>query len=42
VELITARLTDYARPRYMTGAERNKFLTMYFDKSGWDFLQAER
>jgi poly-gamma-glutamate synthesis protein (capsule biosynthesis protein) len=40
VELITAWLTDYARPRYMTTAERNKFLTMYFAKSGWDFLQA--
>jgi poly-gamma-glutamate synthesis protein (capsule biosynthesis protein) len=42
VELITARLTDYARPRYMTETERNKFLTIYFTKSGWDFLQAER
>jgi poly-gamma-glutamate synthesis protein (capsule biosynthesis protein) len=40
VELVTAWLTDYARPRYMTEAERSKFLTMYFAKSGWDYLQA--
>jgi len=42
VELITARLTDYSRPVYMTAAERNKFLAMYFAKSGWDFPQVER
>jgi len=42
VELITARLTDYSRPVYMTETERNKFLTMYFAKSGWDFPQVER
>lgn len=40
VELITAYLTDYARPRYMTEAERNRFLTMYFEESGWGFTQA--
>jgi len=40
VELITAWLTDYARPRFMTEAERSKFLTLYFTKSGWDFSQA--
>ena len=42
VELITAKLTDFARPRYMTEAERTKLLTMYFAKSGWDFLQVKR
>jgi poly-gamma-glutamate synthesis protein (capsule biosynthesis protein) len=42
VELITAKLTDFCRPRYMTPAERNKFLTTYFAKSGWDFLQVTR
>jgi hypothetical protein len=42
VELFTMRLTDYARPRYMTPAERNKLLTMYFDASGWDFPQVKR
>jgi poly-gamma-glutamate synthesis protein (capsule biosynthesis protein) len=40
VELITTFLEDYARPRYMKPAERNKFLLEYFDKSGWGFLQA--
>ncbi len=40
VELITTWLTDFARPRYMTEAERVKFLTEYFAKSGWEFLQA--
>jgi poly-gamma-glutamate synthesis protein (capsule biosynthesis protein) len=40
VELITTFLEDYARPRYMTPAERNKFLLEYFTKSGWGFLQA--
>ena len=39
VELVTAWLTDYARPRYMTELERTRFLTDIFDKSGWDFLQ---
>ena len=39
VELVTAWLTDYARPRYMTETERTKFLIEYFAKSGWDFLQ---
>jgi poly-gamma-glutamate synthesis protein (capsule biosynthesis protein) len=40
VELITTWLTDFARPRYMTKDQRTKFLTEYFAKSGWDFLQA--
>lgn len=39
VELITTFLEDYARPRYMQSTERIKFLTEYFDASGWDFLQ---
>jgi hypothetical protein len=39
VELITTWLTDYARPRYMTDAERSKFLSEYFAKSGWDIFQ---
>jgi poly-gamma-glutamate synthesis protein (capsule biosynthesis protein) len=42
VELITAKLTDFARPRYTTEAERTKILTMYFAKSGWDFSQVKR
>jgi len=42
VELITARLTDYSRPIFMTEVERNNFLTMYFAKSGWDFPQVKR
>jgi hypothetical protein len=42
VELITARLTDYSRPVFMTETERNNFLTMYFSKSGWDFPQVKR
>jgi hypothetical protein len=42
VELITTWLTDYARPRYMTELERTRFLTEYFAKSGWDFLQVEQ
>lgn len=40
VELVTTFLEDYARPRYMTEAERNKFLSLYFAESGWDFSQA--
>jgi hypothetical protein len=39
VELITAFLEDYARPRYMTQAERNKFLLEYFQGSGWEVQQ---
>jgi poly-gamma-glutamate synthesis protein (capsule biosynthesis protein) len=42
VELFTMRLTDYAKPRYMKPAERDKLLTMYFDASGWDFPQVKR
>jgi poly-gamma-glutamate synthesis protein (capsule biosynthesis protein) len=39
VELITAFLEDYSRPRYMTEIERNRFLSQIFDKSGWDFSE---
>lgn len=39
VELITTYLEDYARPRYMTEAERTKFLSEYFKDSGWDYPQ---
>jgi poly-gamma-glutamate synthesis protein (capsule biosynthesis protein) len=35
VELITAFLEDYSRPRYMTQAEREKFLSLMFEYSEW-------
>ena len=35
VELITAMLEDYSRPRLMTDAERVGFLEEYFNYSGW-------
>ncbi|HEX2992138.1 MAG TPA: hypothetical protein VHO49_15740, partial [Anaerolineales bacterium] len=35
VELITAMLEDYSRPRLMTGQERAGFLQEYFYHSGW-------
>jgi len=35
VELLTAMLEDYSRPRPMTAAERASFLTDYFYYSGW-------
>ena len=35
VELITAILEDFSRPRLMTDAERAAFLQEYFDASGW-------
>ena len=35
VELITAMLEDYARPRLMTEQERAGFLQEYFSYSGW-------
>jgi len=35
VELITAMLEDYSRPRLMTEFERSGFLQEYFNKSGW-------
>jgi hypothetical protein len=41
VELITTFLEDYSRPRYMTEAERTKFLTEYFNKSGWGTYQIQ-
>ncbi len=35
IELITAMLEDYSRPRLMTEAERVGFLEEYFNYSGW-------
>ena len=35
VELLTATLEDYSRPRPMTEAERTAFLSDYFYYSGW-------
>jgi poly-gamma-glutamate synthesis protein (capsule biosynthesis protein) len=35
VELITAMLEDYSRPRLMTEQERSGFLQEYFSYSGW-------
>src|SRR6266498_1991319 len=35
IELITAMLEDYSRPRLMTDAERVGFLEEYFNYSGW-------
>jgi hypothetical protein len=35
VELITAMLEDFSRPRLMTEAERAEFLQEYFIASGW-------
>ncbi|GAP05888.1 bacterial capsule synthesis protein PGA_cap [Anaerolinea thermolimosa] len=35
VELLTAMLEDYARPRPMTPEERNSFLQEIFSASGW-------
>jgi poly-gamma-glutamate synthesis protein (capsule biosynthesis protein) len=35
IELITAMLEDYARPRLMTESERTGFLQEYFFYSGW-------
>ena len=35
VELLTAMLEDYARPRLMTEQERAGFLQEYFYYSGW-------
>lgn len=35
VELLTAKLEDYSRPRPMTEEERTKFLTTYFEVSGF-------
>ena len=35
VELLTAILEDYSRPRPMTEAERTQMLTKYFEVSGW-------
>jgi len=35
VELITALLEDYSRPRLMSGQERAQFLNEYFFYSGW-------
>ena len=35
IELITAMLEDFSRPRLMTEQERSGFLQEYFYKSGW-------
>jgi hypothetical protein len=35
IELLTAMLEDYSRPRLMTETERTGFLQEYFIKSGW-------
>ncbi len=35
VELLTAMLEDYSRPRPMTADERTQMLTTYFEASGW-------
>jgi hypothetical protein len=35
VELLTAMLEDFSRPRFMTEQERAGFLQEYFYKSGW-------
>ncbi|MCE9646191.1 MAG: CapA family protein [Chloroflexi bacterium] len=35
VELLTAMLEDYSRPRPMTEVERTEFLSEYFNLSGW-------
>ncbi|MBC7875823.1 MAG: CapA family protein [Anaerolineales bacterium] len=35
MELLTAMLEDYSRPRPMTQPERNAFLSEYFNLSGW-------
>ena len=40
VELLTALLEDYARPRPMTQPERTEFLTFIFDASGWGNMVA--
>jgi hypothetical protein len=40
IELITAMLEDYARPRPMTEHERIGFLQEYFFYSGWIPLSA--
>jgi len=36
VELVTTFLEDYSRPRYMTQAEREKFLSLMFGYSEWN------
>lgn len=41
VELLTAMLEDYARPRPMTNEERVKMLTTYFEVSGWQISDKE-
>lgn len=40
VELITAMLEDFSRPRLMIGSERAEFLHEYFDASGWPTVDA--
>ena len=38
IELLTAMLVDYSRPRWMTPEERSSFLNEYFYHSGWGEL----
>jgi poly-gamma-glutamate synthesis protein (capsule biosynthesis protein) len=40
LQLLTLRLEDFSRPRFMTVTERAKLLLNYFILSGWDFPQA--
>ena len=37
VELLTAKLENYAQPRPMTQKEREEFLSQLFDASNWDW-----
>lgn len=41
VELLTAILEDYARPRPMTVQEREQMLSLYFEVSGWQISDKE-
>jgi poly-gamma-glutamate synthesis protein (capsule biosynthesis protein) len=40
IELLTAMLEDYSRPRPMTAMERSAFLSEYFYLSGWTPFEA--
>ncbi|MHB0988934.1 MAG: CapA family protein [Bellilinea sp.] len=41
VEILTAELEDFARPRPMTDDERTRMLTTYFEVSGWQINDQE-
>ena len=41
VEILTAELEDFARPRPMTDDERTRMLTTYFEVSGWQINDRE-